>query len=349
MHYIPGKDNILADVLSRLSNGKNTAETIPDELSDKLVDRVNQVEEINTFIPEKVPWSQELLREEQEKDEGCNKIKESLKARRLDIKLLKFKIVNKMLYVHRELKRNNVTDEVIVPIIPTHLMKDAFKIVHKDSTAGHPSYERTVNLFRRNFYNINESKIIKEMCDECNECRRAKATPKLVLLKKYPIPHRPFHTISADIMGPLPITMNNKKYVLVVRDFTTRYTIIKSLANKDTNSIINAFRQVIADYGSSIVLLTDNAKEFVSENFRKFLTYYNIRKEEITPYHPSSQGLAERINRTITKLLRIYTNTLTTTDWDELLPVIQLTITTPLTQVLETHHSMHYTDTTAQR
>ena len=48
-----------------------------------------------------------------------------------------------------------------------------------------------------------------------------------------------------------------------------------------------------------------------------------MKKVEIAPYHAASQGLAERINREVNKLLRIYTRQLASVDWDELLPVLQ--------------------------
>ena len=82
----------------------------------------------------------------------------------------------------------------------------------------------------------------------------------------------------------------------------------------------------MANYGSSSVMVTDNAQEYVADKLKKFLKFFNTKKVEIAPYHPASQGLAERINREVNKLLRIYTNELMINDWDELLPVIQLTI-----------------------
>ena len=59
---------------------------------------------------------------------------------------------------------------------------------------------------------------------------------------------------------------------------------------------------------------------------KAFLSYYNTEKIEVSPYHPASNGLAEVINRSINRLLRIYTNQYATADWDLLLPVIQHTI-----------------------
>ena len=241
-------------------------------------------------------------------------------------KLKKFKKINKVLYVHRKIKRGALQDETLVPYIPDKMMPKAFEIVHTETTAGHSGYERTMKLFEKNFFNIEEKKIIKEYCENCISCTRAKATPKAVPIKKYPIHKTPFNTVSADILGPLPITSRNNQFILVIRDFTTRFTILTALQHKNADSIIEAFRKFIANFGSPRCVLTDNAREFVGEKFKNFLKFYNSRKEEVSPYHPQSQGLAERINREVNKLLRIYTNDLQLQDWDSLLETIQLTI-----------------------
>ena len=84
---------------------------------------------------------------------------------------------------------------------------------------------------------------------------------------------------------------------MVVIDFTTRYSVLKPLENKDAESIINVLRDTISHYGSPEILLSDNAAEYKSEALKRFCKFYNINKLEISPYHPQSQGLAERVNR----------------------------------------------------
>ena len=328
LHYVRGKDNVVADVLSRLTNVKETAEGIPDDLDEKLISRVNVIdEELTSYIPEKVSWSEDDLRKEQKADKNCVALIKALKtATSKSSKMLKCRVIRGILFVLRTVKRGNLNDEFLVPYVRNRLMVPAFKLIHEETTAGHRGYERTLKLFRRNFYNSDEAVKIKHLCDKCESCIKAKATPENVPLEKYPIPKRPFHTISMDILGPLRITSSNKRFIAVLRDFTTRYSILFALENKETDSIINVLRNVIANFGSSTNLITDNALELKSEKLKNFLQFFNTKKIEIAPYHPSSQGLAERINREINKMLRIYCNEMSIVNWDELLPVIQLTI-----------------------
>ena len=350
LHYLPGSANYFADTLSRLVDIRNGCEEVTQVMEDKLLQKISMITEeevtekemsnqsqFDSLVPIKVPWSEKELRKEQQDDEQCKKLRKSMKenAKENTSKLSSFRVYNNVLYVHRTLKRSSSTEELLVPYIPDKLMERAFKIIHNDITSGHKNAERTIKLFRRNFYNGQEAKYIKEKCHQCPLCIQAKGLPKPVPISKYPIPHKPFTTVSSDILGPLPLTQNGNKYVVTFRDFTTRYAIFYPIPYKDSDEIIRALRQTIAHYGSFRTLLTDNAPEYKSEKLRKFCAFYNIKKREIVPYHPSSQGLAERLNREIAKLLRIYVQDLSVTDWDELLPTLQLTINTTFNATIQ--------------
>lgn len=331
LNYLPGKENIFADPLSRLTDVTNGCEQVTEELDNKLIERVNWCDTLEDYIPEKVPWDEKLLRKRQAEDTFIKQVKRELSGepdtRQLsDTFLKKVRIIKNIVFILRVIKRGKLEDTFLVPIIPDSLLETAYRVIHEDTTAGHPGFERTMKAFKRNFYHHKEEAKIKELTTTCVLCTRAKATSKQVNIGRYPIPHRPFHTISSDILGPLPITTSGNKYILVVRDYTTRYTILTPLKQKDSISIIEAFRAVYSHYGSSRILVTDNAQEFLSEQVTKFCAYYNTKKVEIAPYHPESQGLCERLNRETNKLIRMYTNTLLDVDWDEYVGTLQLTI-----------------------
>ena len=326
--FIEGKNNIFSDTLSRLPDPSTAS--FDEQFQEKLNSRNNFCNYLNEYIPEKVSWSEIELRNKQNKDSTCKNIVAQFTNtgdnQQKSALIPDCKILNGILYVIRKIKRGSFTDLVLVPYIPDSLMPSAFKIIHDDLTAGHKGPDRTLKLFVKNFYNARERHLIKEYCDQCVTCIRAKKSPKLAPLSKYDIPVRPFHTIVSDIIGPLRITEAGNTYILTVRDYTTRYTILFPLAHKNTDSIIDALRRVISNFGSSKVLLTDNAPEYKSEKLKEFLKYYNCSKVEVSPYHAASMGFAERINREVNKLMRMYIFELNMSDWDTLLPTIQLTI-----------------------
>ena len=338
LFYLEGKHNIFADPLSRLSDITKESKDLNDlteEFDDKLNQRLEHVKVLHSYLPVKVKWSEKQLRRAQAADPFCTTLKEHLRepaqnkdeySKSMSKLLLRTKILKGIIYIVREIKRGTLTDEFLVPYVPDSLMKDAFELMHNESTSGHKGYHRTLRLFVKNFYNIKERSFIKKSCAECDLCIRAKGSPKLIPIRKYPIPPIPFTVITMDILGPLRATEDNKQYILCVRDFTTRYTVLYPLDYKSTDNVIIALRNFMSHYGSPEVLLSDNACEFTSETLLKFCEFYNIKKVQVAPYHPASQGLAERINKEVNSMIRIYSSQLAMEDWDQLLPIIQLTL-----------------------
>lgn len=49
----------------------------------------------------------------------------------------------------------------------------------------------------------------------------------------------------------------------------------------------------------------DNGREFDNEGLRNFLKLYDIEPYYITPGHPNSQGLLERVRSTLIELLNV--------------------------------------------
>ena len=326
LKYIEGKRNIFADTFSRLP--EPTSVELDQHFHEELENRCHH---ISDFLPLKIPWNEDQLRDSQHKDATCldilNQLKGKIGTKKVHDHLLKdCKIIQGIVHIVRRIPRASFDDVVLVPYVPDRLMTDALRVSHEDLTAGHKGPERTLKLFTKNFYNKHERRLITQFCDKCEVCIRAKGATKLVPLKAYPIPTRPFHTLSSDIVGPLPVTEAGNKYIVTFRDYVTRFTILYPLPNKSTKDIIRCLRRVFADHGAPYVFLTDRGAEYTSSDLTNFLQQYNTRKAEVAPYHASSHGFAERINREINKLLRMFTDRGELHNWDEYLPFIQICI-----------------------
>ena len=62
--------------------------------------------------------------------------------------------------------------------------------------------------------------------------------------------------------------------------------------------------KIFAVFGIPEVLVTDNGPSFVSEEFEQFLSRNTIKHKTSPPYHPASNGLAERAVQTVKKGLK---------------------------------------------
>ena len=60
---------------------------------------------------------------------------------------------------------------------------------------------------------------------------------------------------------------------------------------------------IVERYGIPTVLTSDEGGEFTSRAFENWLQEFGIRHHLTSPYHPQSNGIIERFNGTIQKLL----------------------------------------------
>jgi transposase InsO family protein len=79
---------------------------------------------------------------------------------------------------------------------------------------------------------------------------------------------------------------------------------------------------VIAHHGYPETLLTDNGSQFMSGLLDELLKWGGGIHVQSPAGRPETNGLVERFSRTITAMLKMYTNE-GQTDWDEFLPCVR--------------------------
>ena len=122
-------------------------------------------------------------------------------------------------------------------------------------------------------------------------------------------------------MGPLPLTRQGNRFVLVVVDHFTRWPEAYATADQTAASAAAALVDYVSRHGVPLRLLSDNGGAFVSEVMDELASIFGVGRSFSTAYHPQTNGAVERFNRTLKSMLSSFVNK-RQDDWDALLPAL---------------------------
>eukprot|EP00731_Ephydatia_muelleri_P015048 Em0008g768a len=141
---------------------------------------------------------------------------------------------------------------------------------------------------------------------------------------------RPLQRVAMDIMGPLPETSRGNKYILVIADYFTKWSEAYPIPNMEAITVAKCLvNEFICRFGVPEQLHSDQGRNFESKVIKNICDLLQIRKTRTSPYHPQSDGLVERFNRTLLNLLSIAVVD-AERDWDVQLPLLMFAYRTSM-------------------
>ena len=120
-----------------------------------------------------------------------------------------------------------------------------------------------------------------------------------------------------DILGELPESTSNNKYILVVSDYFTKWVEAYALPDQTAQTVADVLvRDFICRFGAPTYLHSDQGENFESHLLKEVCQLLGIKKTRTTAYHPQCDGQVERFNRTLLQMLKTVGNE-EQDDWDE--------------------------------
>ena len=180
-------------------------------------------------------------------------------------------------------------------IIPSRGRNAVLQQLHE----GHPGMTRMKSLARMYVWWPGFDSNIEKSVQQCCHCQEQQSVPPVAPLQPWKWPSRPRVRLHMDFAGPI-----QGKMVLVVVDSHTKWVEAYPTDSATSSKVIELSRTLFAQFGIPEVVVTDNAPCFVSQEFETYLTKNGVKHITSAPYHPSSNGLAERAVQLVKKGLK---------------------------------------------
>lgn len=137
-------------------------------------------------------------------------------------------------------------------------------------------------------------KDIENTVQNCKECSRRMNNPKSMSWHHWEPAEEPFQRIHIDFAGPF----EDYNFLVCVDSFSKwpEVYIMKNITAKNT---IEKFREIFSSFGIPRILVMDNGKTFISQEFQDFIEANGIIHKQTALYHPAINGLVERFVQTL--------------------------------------------------
>ena len=217
----------------------------------------------------------------------------------------------------------NGIDRKLQLVLPTHLVPEVLMELHNGPAGGHLGVNKTLEKIRARFYFLNLPQVVEKWCRQCELCSSRKSPSKRPRAPmQLSMASSPMERIAMDILGPLPATSRGNKYILVVGDYFSKWKEAYPMPNMEATTIATFLvNEFICRFGVPQYLHTDQGRNFEASLMKEMCRLLGIKKTHTTPYHPQSDGLIERFNRTLLSMLSIAAKD-DEHDWDLKLPTL---------------------------
>ena len=129
--------------------------------------------------------------------------------------------------------------------------------MHNDPTAGHFATDIMFNKIKIRYYwpqMYEDIRTYVQSCDKCQKRGKPKRNEPL-----HPIAvHEPFYRIGIDIVGPLPRTRQNNRYIVTAMDYLTKWPEARALEEATAEKVANfIYEDIICRHGCPAKILSD--------------------------------------------------------------------------------------------
>ena len=192
------------------------------------------------------------------------------------------------------------------PVLPHSLRESVLEVAHDSIFGGHLATKKTYDRVTSNFFWPGAHDDVSRYYQSCDICQRTipKGRCGKTPLVAMPIIGEPFARVAIDLVGPLPMSGRKHRWILTLVDCATRYPEAIPMKGIDTIECAEELVNIFSRIGIPQEILSDGGSQFVSDLMREISRLLSVRQLKTTQYHAQCNGLVERWNGTLRRMLQ---------------------------------------------
>ena len=208
-------------------------------------------------------------------------------------------------------------------VLPHSLRESVLEVAHDSILGGHLATKKTYDRVTSNFFWPGAYDDVSRYCQSCDICQRTipKGRCGKTPLVAMPIIGEPFARVATDLVGPPPMSGRKHRWILTLVDCATCYPEAIPMKGIDTIECAEELVNIFSRIGIPQEILSDRGSQFVSDLMREISRLLSVRQLQTTPYHAQCNGLVERWNGTLRRMIQKMAAE-KPSDWDRYIPAL---------------------------
>ena len=180
-------------------------------------------------------------------------------------------------------------------VVPPQGRQHVLEMLHE----GHPGISRMKSLARGIVWWPKLDADQETLVRSCKACQENQKCCSKVQLHPWEWSAEPWARVHVDFFGPFL----GKQFFFIV-DAHSKWIDVCVVSSPSSQQAIQALRRVFSTHGLPQILVSDNGAAFSSSEFQTFVARNGFKHVRSAPYHPATNGLAERAVQTVKDALK---------------------------------------------